>query len=604
MTEKYQIDLMHLQNELLGDIKNVENKIDAKIKKSNQAFEENKSNVERRLNYLENAYTVLLQRNQNKTSDNFEEKTKEILSKLDLFKRKTEENYFRLENKINDLRNDLKDTGYKFDKKFSDSFQIPGLIGTRAPFQNIREFLEHVNKKLLESLKGKDQQALDLKKFKEKINNNISSNKNQFDMLETKINSKFDLQINDINKKYDERINIIEERINTMRIENGKYSYDLLAQTNDLSDKFNKIDEVLKKTLDEYNEEFMKYKNTFKKMNEKLVNFEEQYKQFEEKLKLIKEQFLNNNKQNSNYMNLEHRIKDLEKMFFTMRSENMDSIFDENKNNNSNLDDGQSKKKESLNYSKDMKVISERNPSKKEGIQLAGENSKEPKINNIIYDSNFFKSRNYINFSDKAYKSKNTFNRIRSGKIFNRFPFISYDKISKNEDIINYLSRNNIMDLNKKKLEPTEKVIRYKEEMDKLNINHKRFKILGKNRLKESEEFSNTSNHNYKYLDKKIDILGKVMVNTFNKIISKINFPKKNDNKDETIKTLKLKNKVEKKYSLDDSKKNIDNLNDTSYDKNRQSKILRNSNSFHLNLDLKIKSRLNQNSELLDKRKA
>ena len=60
----------------------------------------------------------------------------------------------------------------------------------------------------------------------------------------------------------------------------------------------------------------MKYKNTFKKMNEKLVNFEEQYKQFEEKLKLIKEQFLNNNKQNSNYMNLEHRIKDLEKMFY------------------------------------------------------------------------------------------------------------------------------------------------------------------------------------------------------------------------------------------------------------------------------------------------
>ena len=115
----------------------------------------------------------------------------------------------------------------------------------RGSLLNIREFLEHVNKKLLESLKGKDQQALDLKKFKEKINNNISSNKNQFDMLETKINSKFDLQINDINKKYDERIDIIEERINTMRIENGKYSYDLLAQTNDLSDKFNKIDEVL-----------------------------------------------------------------------------------------------------------------------------------------------------------------------------------------------------------------------------------------------------------------------------------------------------------------------------------------------------------------------
>ena len=591
MTEKYQIDLMHLQNELLGDIKNVENKIDAKIKKSNQVFEESKSNVERRLNYLENAYTVLLQRNQNKSNDNSEEKIKEIMSKIDLFKRKSEENYFRLENKINDLRNDLKDISYKYNKKFSDSFQIPGSIGQKAPFQNIREFLEHVNKKLLELLKGKDQYAIDLKKFKEKIDNNLSSNKNQFDMLERNINTKFDLQINDIDKKYDEIIKVIEQRINTMRIENGKYSYDLLAQTNDLNDKCNRIDEVLKRSLDEYNDEFIKYKNTFKKMNEKLNNFEEQYKSFEKKLILIKEQFLNNNQYNSKFKNLDHRIKELEKMFFTMRSENMDSICDENKNNNSNVDDGQSKKKDSFNFSKDIKGVSARN---------SGENANEPKINNIIYDSKFFKSRNYLNYSDKTFKSKNNFNRIRSGKIFNRFPFISCDKASKNEDVSNYLGRNNIMDLNKKKLEPTERLTRYKEVIDRLNKNHKRFKILGKNRQKESEELNNISNHNYNYLDKKIDILGKVMVDTFNKIISRVNIHQKNNNNNETNKTMKSKNKEEIKNNLDDSKKNLDNLNDTSYDKNRQPKILKSSNSFHLNLDLKIKSKLNPNSELLN----
>ena len=40
MAEKYKVDLMHLQNELLGDIKNVENKIESKLKKTNQSLEE------------------------------------------------------------------------------------------------------------------------------------------------------------------------------------------------------------------------------------------------------------------------------------------------------------------------------------------------------------------------------------------------------------------------------------------------------------------------------------------------------------------------------------------------------------------------------------
>lgn len=621
MAEKYKIDLMHLQNELLGDLKNVENKMDSKIKKSNQVFEENKITVERRLNYLENAYTALLQRNQNSDNNNSEEKEKEIISKIDLLKRKSEENYFRLENKINDLKNELKDVSYKFDKKFSESFQIPGLIGNRAPFQNIREFLENINRKLAESLKGKDQQGLDLKKFKEKIDNALSSNKNQIEMLEKIINNKLDLQINDLDKKFDEKCNIIEERINTMRVENGKYSYDLLSKTNDLTDKCNRIDEVLKKALDEYNSEFVKYRNTFKKMNEKLIKFEEQYNLFEDQLKIIKEQFLVNNKYNSNYTNLEYRIKELEKMLFTMRSENKDSIFDENKNKsnfkaNNNLNENekhsfftqkQIKKPELFNFNKDIKNISTKNLSKKEVIQYSRENAKEQKINNIIYDSKILKnpmnSRNYLNDLDKASKSKNTCNRINSGKIFNRFPFISYDRTCKNEDIINILKRNNTRDLKQKKLWPKEKIIRYKEEMNKLTIDPKNHKIHEKNKTKESEEFNNISNHNYKYLDKKIDILGKAMVDTFKKILSKMNNRKNNNNNDETNKTIKTKNNEENKSNLDDSKKNINNLNESLYDKKRNSKSLRNSNSFHLNLDLKIKSKLIGKSELLNKRK-
>ena len=98
MADKYQNDLMHLQDELLGDLKRVENKIEAKIKKVNQSVEEQKEELEKKMNYLENAYTVLLQRTNNiKTNDNSKEQ--EILSKIEILNKKIEDYSFRLENK-------------------------------------------------------------------------------------------------------------------------------------------------------------------------------------------------------------------------------------------------------------------------------------------------------------------------------------------------------------------------------------------------------------------------------------------------------------------------------------------------------------------------
>ncbi len=49
MSEKFQNDLMHFQNELLGDLKNVENRIETKIKKINQSIDEQKNGLEKKI---------------------------------------------------------------------------------------------------------------------------------------------------------------------------------------------------------------------------------------------------------------------------------------------------------------------------------------------------------------------------------------------------------------------------------------------------------------------------------------------------------------------------------------------------------------------------
>ena len=634
MSEKFQNDLMHIQNELLGDLKNVENRIETKIKKINQSIDEQKNGLEKKLNYLENAYTVLLQRTQNaKTADNSKEE--EILSKIEMLNKKIEDHSFKLENKYNSITTELKDTTYKYDKIMSDNFQIPGLIGYRAPFLSMREFLENVNKKLNDTSKIKDQQAVEFKKYKEKMENSINVNKNQFSMLENRINSKIDLQMKDLEKRYDDRLNVIEERINTMRMENGKYSYDLLAQCNDLNDKCNKIDGILKSTLDSYNDEFIKYKNTFKRMNEKLNKFEGLYKSFEEKLELINEQFVNNNKNNSNHILLEKKIKDLEKMYLSMKSENYFSNFEERKNKsnilenlenndlsktnnleanieeddiNSLFSNRQIKKVDTYNIKIDQKTISARNYSKGNDLYNSEDRDEPQNQKNILFDSDLLKDSKHfkglLNNSNMMSKTKDSSNRIRSGKIFNKFPFISYDRKGNNDDIMHSLSRNNFKYGNKGDFRSNDNIFKNDEKKDIIQFALNKKDLRRKQIEKESSKDKNgITYHKFKYLDKKIDILGRVMVESLNKIILQMNFLKKNTfNNPDFIKIKSNNNKSSEEYNNNpENSEQNDKTRNLSKNKTHLSLNFKNFKSLHQNTRLNFKSKFNQNSSHLNK---
>ena len=598
MAEKYKVDLMHLQNELLGDIKNVENKIESKLKKTNQSLDELKISLFNKLNYLENAYTVLLQRSEN--SDNNEDsKEKDILDRIDSLNKKMEENIFKLDNKFNGLRGEVKDANYRYDKAFADNFQIPGLIGYKGPFLNMRQFLEHLNMKLAELVKSKDKQISDLIKFKEKVDSTISVSKNQFSMLDNRISDKFQIQIKELENRYIKRIDLIEEKINKMQIENEKFSNDILVQCNDLSDKYNNMDDKLINSLDEYKAEFSKYKD---KINKNLNSFQVKYDLLENRLNLINDQIITNNKISSNYAFLEKKIKEIEKKYLILKNENLLSRNDENRNenkyhnnfdNNSNEDEEEkilffsqrnNQKIEDIEINDELKNVSARNDSnsKKQNLKNSKKIIEKNKINNILNDSESIKklkvSIRNLNKDYQTHKKNNHLNRIRSGKIFSHFPFISYDKNNSKEDMINILSRNNKRYLGNKNFFSEENTNKNEEERNPYGtiFNNNKLESLTMKQIKNESKNKNINpNHKYLYLDKKIDILGRVMVDTFNKIIIQMNFIKKyNIN---NIKTIDLKSK-----DNNVSYEKLNNSKEISSIKNFPSQTLRNSKSFYL----------------------
>ena len=584
MSEKYQNDLMHLQNDILIDLKNVETKIDTKIKKLNKSLEQKWDELESKLNYLENAYTVLLQRTQSiKITNNANEKEEMILSKIESLNKKFEEQFSNLDNKYYHLNTELKDFSFKFEKILNENFNIPGLIGYKAPFSSFKIFIENIHKKLNETIKTKDHNASEFKKYAEKLDRTININKNNFSMLENKINADFKGSIKSLEKKYDNKINTVEEKINVTDIENKKNYFDLVNQCNGLNDKFNLINNSLSNTSDEIEN----YKNKFKEINDKL---EENYKSFEEKSKIINEEFDKINKNNINITNLEKKINELENLYLTTKGENILSSFEEvkskskspdnfenielSKSNNVELNNEEDDKNSifsnrlnkifennttnSNNIKFEKKTSSARNYFKKNDLYDSKEKEEHEAKNNKIYESGNLKQpknlKSILYSPNMNSKTRELHNRIISGKIFNKFPFISYYRKENNEDIQLSLSRNKLDSVNKDRIISNENSINKKgEEKDigELTLNFRNLKK--KQNEKAAKEKNNLSIHRYNYLEKKIDILGRVMIENLNKIIMHIQFLKTNNNNSNPffkIKKIKDSGILEENYNF------------------------------------------------------
>ena len=544
MSEKNVSELMHIQNELLGDLKNVETKLSDRIKIINQSLEEHKDLSEKRIKNVEKNLSILLEKFEALPKiDNSNNKNND--DKFFLINKKIEETESKLESKIKNISENLKESVYKYDRVILDNFTIPGLIGPKAPFKSMRSLLENIYKKTLDNSKSKEKHDLDLKFYKEKLENIINSNKKELEMLEIKIRSNYNSKISDLEKMYQDRFDGVEERLNTMRIDNGKYRYDLIEKYKEVSDVCDKMNESLKKAFDEYNGDFTKHKKVINELNIKIKKFEEistkfevdydkfteNYIKFEDNFIKFEEGMIKINENKVNYSILEGKIKELEKSILIWKKKSAIDIFEKNDTadlSKSNFLAGliEEDEKNSFLIKKKLDIARfkiAQNFLKKNEYQISEENDENKKVNKILYDSDFFRDiniNNINNINNFSYdssgikKAKMPIYRVRSGKIFNQYPFISHDSIN---DYTTY---------NKKSGRDTDVI-------DNLKMGKN---CLKKNHIQKEIDFP-YHNHKYRYLDKKIDILGKTLVDNINKIIAQINLIKKYKcNKCNTIK--------------------------------------------------------------------
>ena len=247
MEEITRNDFQYFQNEILKDMKDIEKKMNEKITGISKIIQNSEINIEKRYQKFKSKIDEI---NKKLELNNISE---DINNKLDKMNKKLEEDILINNTKLASFERDLSNACYKYDKFILNNISKPGLIGDGCPHQTMHEFLEFVNTKIKEFIASKDKNQKDIKRNEEWVK--LSLEKIRLDIFDNKneIYKFLNKEINKCDRKNEEKINLIEDKISYIKIENGKYNYNLNEKWEELEEKLKKFNKMNENLIDLYN---------------------------------------------------------------------------------------------------------------------------------------------------------------------------------------------------------------------------------------------------------------------------------------------------------------------------------------------------------------
>ena len=609
MSDLTKKDFIYFQNEVLQDIKKVESKLNEKIGSIYTYIQEISTSNEKRYDSMNSLVKNI--------SDNNNEKIEEkILSQIERLKKKVEDIAVNNTSRINIMQKDLSNACFKYDKIVLDNLKVNGLIGDGCPYKNLKLFIEYINRKIKEIILAKDKIIVESNSLKEKMNNMTTQIKVELDTEKMKMNEIISQKVNENEEKCLERKKNIEEIIKDMRMENYKYSDDLIKRTEELKIQWDKLENIKDEIYAKFDEE----KKIFKKYSENLLHtFNSQREEFDiiksrfiEVRDLIKNvrfkknlnELVNSNgnvndekRNNQEIQNLTKRLnfykkqriskKDLERL---NKEENnlvvMDKEWDkqiinnENISNNNNLSNNKNRVnndiKKYMNKANIINIKIEKQINNSRDAYRSTSNN-----NNNIYNKN----KNYINKNkgnykkiidknnskDKSRKSNTNDNNINKTNSKDNNNAINSDTNNNNDNIYENTYNENETNENNED-----------EEIDDEDYGNDYNKDYNGNNIDEMHTQKNNNKENYNYNDSNNEIT-KIDNNNYNPKINEIN--KKSYTK---IKIKSLNNRIDKKID-NNTKNNIENNVNIKYiEKNNYNSNTTNSNFYTNNKIEKI----------------
>ena len=208
----------------------------------------------------------------------------EKIANIELFMNKTNDQLITHEIRINNLSSDFIKATQKYDKIYLDNLELPGYIGKFAKFKNCQAFFENIIKELDKVNQYKEKNNMDNKAYKEKLDGIIKSmhlllkNNNESQMKIIK-------QLNDKCLKESKEMNeSLSNRMCDLRIENAKYSMDLVKKNDEMNKEWKKILEIKDNIITQVTDKINQFKITFQSNVTTFNNFKKEFENFKRQI--------------------------------------------------------------------------------------------------------------------------------------------------------------------------------------------------------------------------------------------------------------------------------------------------------------------------------
>ena len=368
----------------------------------------------------ENNYKDLTCRISNNYSDILSSQAKinnrlDKLNSYDSFVNKTNDQLISHEIRINNMREDYTKSVQKYDKIYLDNLELPGYIGKFAKYKNCQVFFDDVIKELSKLNQYKEKNIVDLKSYKDKLENII---KNINILIENNNKS----QIKYINDMSDKSLNecksmleVLNERIIDMRIENSRYAVELIGKSLNLTKEWDKIQDIKKEITTEINEKIDNYRiitnttvNNFNEFKKEFIAIKKKFVELAEFIKDVRfRKNLGNNINKKEIKNIVKKIKGKKKCSSASK-EKLEEALALNFKENSDIEIHNTLR-ESQSHSPELKI---KNYIK--GITKADEFKKDSRIHNHEHHHNIDLNLNLNKNKNKQIINKNNNNKNKN----------------------------------------------------------------------------------------------------------------------------------------------------------------------------------------------
>ena len=235
-------DILMFKDEALKDFKEAQKKVNEKYQTLNFEVKEKLDAYEQRITAYESKIIQLS--NLINTDKTIRDKVDNLME----FKEKTTDTMITEKIRLDNFRNDLNFNVNRIDDILKSSVIYPDIIGGISKFKTFHDFIDYVLTQCSQNVTFREKSTLDLKNYKTKLDNTISSFNSQINALLNTTSEYTKTCVKECEDRMKSIYNIYDDRLQDARIENANYAIGLEKATDVLKKELENL-YVIKKEL-------------------------------------------------------------------------------------------------------------------------------------------------------------------------------------------------------------------------------------------------------------------------------------------------------------------------------------------------------------------